>query len=62
MYMIANEIKVSSLMNPVIGAPKIYGCVYDVSNFGQEHVYIAFEKMDTHLLDTTFREYIRQLK
>ena len=49
-------------MNLVIGAPKIYGCVYDVSNFGQEHVYIAFEKMDKHLLDTTFREYIRQLK
>ena len=61
MNLIASEIIVSIQMNGSPGSPKFYGCVYDVSNAGLEFVYIASEKMDTHLRDSIFRSYIRTL-
>ena len=59
MGLIANEINVAMKMNASPGSPKLFGCVYDISSKTQEYVYIITEKMETHLRDSNFRQYIR---
>ena len=58
-YLIANEVRASIKMNASAGSPRFYGCVYTVDAYGQETIYIVSEKMNTHLLDRSFRSFVR---
>ena len=60
MSLLSLEVKVAMLMNSGQSTPKFYGCLYDYSKRKQEYVYIVQEVFSSHLLEASFRLYIKK--